>query len=276
MIKIKLNHGVWEYDLNNPIGKEGGFGIVYVGKSERHENLAVKKLKINAKEAAHRELEIAEELSGRELEHVISIYDSGLDAESDSYFIIMDRAEKSLQDEIESTAISAKCSIDKVIKGTTDNFTIENQFSAYSILGNAQFGFHFINHGRIIYSDDFSDSEGDVVLGAEIAVKQNDPEYIFKASLWYSKMGGSDDYRWREVYYRTHPMLQSSSPNELVALTDIKKADQAASKAMSDFQIAWGPKAIDDENSKELMSRWASIFADAAQGKLNNKYQIPN
>lgn len=102
MIKIKLNHGVWEYDLNNPIGKEGGFGIVYVGKSELHDNLAVKKLKIDAKEAAHRELEIAEELSGRELEHVITIYDSGLDAESDSYFIIMDRAEKSLQDEIES------------------------------------------------------------------------------------------------------------------------------------------------------------------------------
>lgn len=57
----------------------------------------MKKLHLEAGQAAHRELAIAQELQGGQFQHVIGFVDSGLDAESGAYFVIMPRAECSLQ-----------------------------------------------------------------------------------------------------------------------------------------------------------------------------------
>ena len=102
MVRIRLRLGEWEYDPDAPLGPAGGFGEVFKGSGERHGEVAVKRLKVTASEAAHRELRLAEELVGRTLTHVIPAFDSGQDSESDSYFIVMPRAEKSLQDEVKS------------------------------------------------------------------------------------------------------------------------------------------------------------------------------
>jgi len=102
MQKIKLPKGEWFYDPKKPLGPEGGFGIVFEGKSAKNEPVAVKRLKIEANEAAHRELRIAQELSRHDLKNIIPCYDAGQDAESDCYFVVMAKAEKSLQDEIDS------------------------------------------------------------------------------------------------------------------------------------------------------------------------------
>ena len=102
MKKIKLPRGEWSYDPSQPLGRPGGFGEVFFGCGQGYDHLAIKKLKIEAQEAAHREMRIAEDLAGRELTHVIPILDAGLDAESDSYFVVMARAERSLQDEVDS------------------------------------------------------------------------------------------------------------------------------------------------------------------------------
>lgn len=100
MIKIKLPRGEWRYDPDTPLGPEGGFGVVFAGLDKDNNPVAVKKIKLEAKEAAHRELDIADELSGCEFSHVIPVLDSGQDAESESYFVVMPRAEMSLQDKI--------------------------------------------------------------------------------------------------------------------------------------------------------------------------------
>jgi hypothetical protein len=100
MPKIKLPSGEWYYDANKPLGREGGFGQVFAGTAEGHGALAVKRIKLEAEDAAHRELRIADELAGTQFSHVIPIFDSGQDAESGSYFVIMSRAEKSLEDEL--------------------------------------------------------------------------------------------------------------------------------------------------------------------------------
>jgi eukaryotic-like serine/threonine-protein kinase len=102
MKKIKLPKGEWLYDPNKPLGPEGGFGIVFDGQSSAGESLAVKRLKIEANEAAHRELRIAQELSRQDFKNIIPCFDAGQDAESDHYFVVMAKAEKSLQDEIEA------------------------------------------------------------------------------------------------------------------------------------------------------------------------------
>lgn len=101
MEKIKLSKGEWEYDPQKPLGKEGGFGQVFSGKSKDDNAVAVKRLKIEASDAAHRELRVADELSNKELTYVIPIFDSGEDADTGRYFIIMPQAEKSLQDDLE-------------------------------------------------------------------------------------------------------------------------------------------------------------------------------
>ncbi len=101
MEKIKLPQGEWLYDPDKPLGEPGGFGAVFEGTAEGYENLAVKKLHLSASEAEHRELDMAGELINRELSYVIPILDAGLDANSENYFIIMKRADKSLADEME-------------------------------------------------------------------------------------------------------------------------------------------------------------------------------
>jgi serine/threonine-protein kinase len=100
MERIKLPRGEWQYDGAKPLGHRGGFGTVYLGFSEALGNLAVKRLHLSASHAAHREIEIATDLAGRELKNVISVLDAGEDPDSGGYFVVMPKADKSLQDDL--------------------------------------------------------------------------------------------------------------------------------------------------------------------------------
>lgn len=100
MEKVRLKRAIWEYDPNKPLGPEGGFGTVYAGSSENGEQVAVKRLKIDAKDATHRELRIADELAGKSYSYIMPILDAGQDADSDRYFVVMPCAQESLQDHI--------------------------------------------------------------------------------------------------------------------------------------------------------------------------------
>lgn len=100
MIKVRLERSEWEFDPSRMLGPEGGFGAVYSGRSSEGDPVAVKKLKIEAKDAAYRELKISDALKNQGLSYVIPILDAGLDAESDSYYLVMPIASESLQDRI--------------------------------------------------------------------------------------------------------------------------------------------------------------------------------
>jgi hypothetical protein len=100
MIVIRLSRGEWSYDPDLPLGPAGGFGVVYAGEGKDGKSVAVKRLNISAEDAAHRELRIAAELAGKSLAHVIPMYDEGEDAESGAYFVVMAKAERSLEQEI--------------------------------------------------------------------------------------------------------------------------------------------------------------------------------
>jgi len=102
VVKIKLQRGQWEYDPENPLAPPGGFGQVFAGTGLEHGEVAVKRLKLEVSEVAHRELRLADELVSRELDHVMPILDCGQDAESDKYYVVMPRAERSLQEEVQS------------------------------------------------------------------------------------------------------------------------------------------------------------------------------
>jgi serine/threonine-protein kinase len=97
---IRLPGGKWEYDDSRSLGKGGGFGDVFHGHGADGD-VAIKRLKLNANRAAHRELIIGKELMQRSLSHIVPIIDAGQDSESDQYFLIMPVCEFSLQDKID-------------------------------------------------------------------------------------------------------------------------------------------------------------------------------
>jgi len=109
-ITVRLPRGEWVYDDDKPLGKPGGFGEVFLGQGADGD-IAVKRLKLNAAEAAHRELNISDRLIGRDLVHVVPVLDAGQDADSDRYFIIMPVCEYSLQDLMDKNANGVDASI---------------------------------------------------------------------------------------------------------------------------------------------------------------------
>ena len=100
MTTVRLPKGSWEIDFQQQLGSKGGFGTVYAGTREGFPPLAIKRLDITSRDSANRELRIAEQLSGRGFKHIIPIFDSGQDADTDFYYIVMARAERSLGDEL--------------------------------------------------------------------------------------------------------------------------------------------------------------------------------
>lgn len=106
---IEINDHQWEIDESRPLGKAGGFGAVYEGRSVSGIKIAVKRLHLSADVATHRELRLAEFLMGRDLTHVLPIMDAGQDKREGRYYVVMARADRSLQDEID---LRGACSAD--------------------------------------------------------------------------------------------------------------------------------------------------------------------
>jgi len=124
MKKIKLPTGIFEYDPTQPLGKRGGFGQVFAGRTAAGNEVAIKKLHVSAADAAHRELRIAEELKGRALKHVIPFIDSGEDADTGDYFLVMPKADESLQAAVENggimNATAAAVVLLEIVKGLNE------------------------------------------------------------------------------------------------------------------------------------------------------------
>lgn len=121
---IKLPGGKWEYDDSKALGQAGGFGEVFLGTGKCGD-VAIKRLKINAVQAAHRELKIGQSLMHQSFKHIVPVLDAGQDSESDRYFLVMPVCEYSLQDLISRAngAIEveiAKSAIVEIIAGLSE------------------------------------------------------------------------------------------------------------------------------------------------------------
>ncbi|TDT94513.1 serine/threonine-protein kinase [Azorhizobium sp. AG788] len=68
--------------------------------------VAIKRLKMTADTAAHREMVIGEELANRSLIHVVPVLDFGQDANSDRYYLVMPVCEFSLAQKLEHGVLS--------------------------------------------------------------------------------------------------------------------------------------------------------------------------
>jgi serine/threonine-protein kinase len=93
---IKLERGTWTVDYDDPLGLPGGFGEVFRGSGPT-QDVAVKRLRLTATAAAHREMTIGKTLLERTLNHVVPVLDYGQDSESEYYFLVMPICSHSLQ-----------------------------------------------------------------------------------------------------------------------------------------------------------------------------------
>ncbi|HZG43776.1 MAG TPA: hypothetical protein VEY93_12490, partial [Longimicrobium sp.] len=96
MSAITIGGKTWGVDEDKPLGSAGGFGAVFLGADEQGNPVAVKRLHLKDVEHAGREMQIAEYLTGHEHPHVIPIYAAGKDEKTGHYFIVMAKADKSL------------------------------------------------------------------------------------------------------------------------------------------------------------------------------------
>lgn len=96
---IKLERFSWSFDETARLGPPGGFGEVFRGKGNGDE-VAVKRLKLTAGAAAHREMKLGKALADRTLKHVVPVLDYGQDAETDRYYLVMPLCGQSLQDKL--------------------------------------------------------------------------------------------------------------------------------------------------------------------------------
>jgi len=101
--EIELTNSRWKFDVRKPLGAPGGFGAVFRGLGPDGKQVAVKRLHVSVHDAAGRELQIAEDLCQRTLQSVVPVLDAGLDKASAHYFVVMELADRSLQDQIDAS-----------------------------------------------------------------------------------------------------------------------------------------------------------------------------
>jgi hypothetical protein len=144
-------------------------------------------------------------------------------------------------------------------------------------LGEANLRVSFL--GQPVGAGAFAQSNWDVVAGATISIQQAQPPYEWSASLWYGRLTPAEDYRWYEVSYFVNPLARSVRERHAFApfaLTDdIRHADEAAAPVIGTYQFASKPKPIDLENAEDFCNRWASLLAQAAEGKLSYPRNLP-
>lgn len=133
---------------------------------------------------------------------------------------------------------------------------------------------------RILPEGAFPQSKLDVVLAKTFRIVQIAPRYAWESALLYCRIPNSNDYRWYEVSFWPFRDAPGWVPTSLLEqATDAPyryyHADMALAPGLHSYQVAFGPKPIDDEDEDEFVERWTAMFAVAAQGKLKHPMRLP-
>ncbi len=102
MATIQLERELWSFDDDDPLGPPGGFGAVFKGWSGDGKEVAVKRINvIDGDTSGVRESKMAESLSRNPpSKFIVPFLDWGKDPDSGQYYIVMPKADFSLQDHL--------------------------------------------------------------------------------------------------------------------------------------------------------------------------------
>jgi hypothetical protein len=89
--------------------------------------------------------------------------------------------------------------------------------------------------------------------------------------LWLGKRPGTEDYRWYEISF----FAPLSDRCGLLEVTSARDADFALSNVMHSYDVAFGPRLIDDEDEADFHERYLGLLARAAVGQLSFPSTLP-
>lgn len=101
MRPIKLTFDTWYIDEHEVVGKADGFGRVYPGINSIGIPIAIKVVPAEDRLSAKQGLLFAKKFARQSTKHIVPIFDYG-EADDGTTYVVMDRAEQSLRDWLES------------------------------------------------------------------------------------------------------------------------------------------------------------------------------
>jgi hypothetical protein len=117
-----------------------------------------------------------------------------------------------------------------------------------------------------------------VIASAEVGISIPRNRYGYEGrshSLWFCDAIEVGRFSWFETAFMISPLIPKQVPQNPFALPPGEGAAKCFWRGIAEFQLAWpiDPLRIDDLD--EFIERWASWYADAAQGRLNYPSAMP-
>ncbi|MFG3180232.1 serine/threonine-protein kinase [[Kitasatospora] papulosa] len=94
-------------------------------------------------------------------------------------------------------------------------------------------------------------------------------------SLWYADAQTAEQYQWYETAFMGTPFGPQSTSVRPFALSPQSDAATALSAVFGGAQVAWPFTPLVIGALDEVIERWATWFAQAAQGQLSHPMQMP-
>ncbi|WP_205523009.1 MULTISPECIES: serine/threonine-protein kinase [unclassified Streptomyces] len=129
-----------------------------------------------------------------------------------------------------------------------------------------------------IWSTSSTPAPFDVIAAATLSLKIPVNHYGYDGrshSLWYADARTENQYQWFETAFMSTPLRPVTGTTDPFALDPHHDSRTAVSPTMGLHQVAWPftPLVIGDMD--EFIGRWATWFAQAANGGLSHPSQMP-
>jgi serine/threonine-protein kinase len=119
------------------------------------------------------------------------------------------------------------------------------------------------NHGRPVF---------EVVSVASLNLRIPPDCHEFEGrshSLWFGDIQVAGNYAWHETAFTFMALMGRRGRQDPFALDPGEEAMRAVGSGMADLQVAWPFTPLVAGDLEEFVDRWASWFADAADGTLS-------
>jgi hypothetical protein len=94
-------------------------------------------------------------------------------------------------------------------------------------------------------------------------------------SLWYCDAQEPEHYQWFETAFMFNPLVGRQTRQAPFALNPGEESAKALWPGIAEYQVAWSFTGLTVGELDEFIDRWASWFADAAQGRLEYPSPLP-
>ena len=123
-------------------------------------------------------------------------------------------------------------------------------------------------------SSDWGGHQPSFEVIASACIQLDIPSLSYRAghSLWYCDAQEPGKFRWYEMAFRRNAMLTGNSSEYLSPLPPGRNAGTALQPIGTAWVLARPFVPIDQDKAKEFIERWATAFADAADGHPPHEY----